>query len=33
MALSRGVRAFVLCVDQSVNISARFCKQGQFPRR
>ena len=30
MALSKGVRAFVLCVNQSVNIAPRACKQGPF---
>jgi hypothetical protein len=28
MALSKGVQAFVLCVNQSVNIPSSACKQG-----
>jgi hypothetical protein len=28
MALSKGVEALVLCVNQAVNISPRHCAQG-----
>ena len=30
MALSKGVQAFTLCVNQSVNISPQYCKQGRI---
>ncbi len=31
LALSKGVRAFVLCVNQWTNIPTEACKQGRLP--